>query len=337
MKGWHTIAENTIEEKSIDELFDNLTSSKIKITKSMLTLNDVLRFTEGNPKNTVLGSYGLGVVSEPGANLFDLQKGTRVYVNPHVNCKHCFNCNNDEPTKCSDLQTAGDEFHGFLRDFVSTESSNLYFLPESVSDTDALFIEHISLSLAIIDKLDIQKGDHIAIIGANNLGNILSQLLIYYQAVPILIDVDEENLAIAKSSGIYYTLSKDDNWQKDVASLTGGRMAKSVVYISNSDISARTAFSLAGYNAPIAFTGLTDKNTSASFVTAMKKQLVIHCINSGYGYTSSSINLIANKAIKTDKLKLETIKYKNVPEKLASMAEKFNKNEKVYDVIVDMI
>ena len=37
----------------------------------------------------------------------------------------------------------------------------------------------------------------LAIIGANNFGNILAQLIIYYQAVPILLTLDDEEYKIA--------------------------------------------------------------------------------------------------------------------------------------------
>ncbi len=334
MQGWHIVGAKQTEDKTIEESFDVTTETKVMVTKAMITLPDALHFIKGEPANTVPGAYGIGIVSEPGQNLFDLKQGTRVYISPTLPCKKCFSCNNGEPGKCSDMQIAGENFNGFLRNFVTTESSNLYYLPESVSDNDALFIEHISLSLSIIDKLDIQKGDHIAIIGANNFGNILSQLLIYYQAVPILIDVDEENLQVAKNCGIYYTLGEKDNWIKEVSSITGGRMAKSVVYISDSDISPKSAFLLAGYNAHVAFTGLSGKNTTVSFANAVKKQLVIHSVNTGYGYTSSSINLIANKACNLKKIKFDECAYADVPEVFKNMAARLENNEKIYDTIV---
>lgn len=333
MQGWHITAPERIEDRNIEESFDVTTETKVMVTKALVTLNDALHFAKGEPQN-VPGSYGIGLVSEPGQNLFDLKQGTRVYISPMVACGKCFNCNNNEPGKCSDLRIAGENFNGFLRNFVTTESSNLYYLPESVSDNDALFIEHISLSLSVIDKLDIQKGDHIVVIGANNFGNIFCQLLIYYQAVPILIDTDEENLQCAKNCGVYYTLGKDDNWVKEVSSITGGRMAKSVVYISDGDISPKNAFQLAGYNAHVAFTGLSGKNNSFSYTTAARKQLILHFVNTGYGYISSSINLIANRACNLKKLQIEECSYADVPEMFGKMAEKLSRGEKIYDTIV---
>lgn len=336
MNGWHITAPRRVEDLPIEENFDSQFDTKVMLTKALITYADAARFAAGEPQNVVPGSYGIGKVSEPGQNLFDLQQGNRVYVSPMRKCGKCYNCNNNERGKCSDPQIAGENFHGFLRNFVSTESNNLYYLPDSVSDDDALYIEHLSLALSVIDNLDVQKGDHIAVIGTNNLGNILAQLLIYYQAVPILIGFDSENLEIARSCGIYYTLGKDDNWIKEVAAITGGRMAKSVVYNTDSDVPARNAFLLAGYNTHVAITGTAAKNNSLAFASAMKKQLVIHCINTAYGYTSSSINLLNNKAVNLKPLKIDKIKYADVQKKLEDMADALEKNEKVYDAIVEI-
>ena len=69
----------------------------------------------------------------------------------------------------------------------------------------------------------------------------------------------------------------------------------------------------------------------------MKKQLHILCINSGYGNTAASINLINNKAFNFSKLKYDSILYSEVPEKLKSMAADLQTNGKIYDTIVDML
>ncbi len=338
MKGWHCTKPNEIVENEIIENFDKTVSSKVKITKSLVTLADVLRFTGVNRVEDVVPcSVGIGVISEPGNNLFDLEKGTRVYIDPENYCSTCYNCKHGEMLKCTDVQLSGEDTDGFLRDFACVESHRLFRLPSNVSDFDALFIKDISVALSIINSLNVEKGDHIAIIGATNLGIILAELLIYYQAVPILLDTDEENIEIAKKSGIYYTLSDDDKWIKEVTNITGGRMAKGVVYMTDSDMLARTAFNVASFNAPVIFSGTTNKNNSFSFLNALKKQLVIMFINSGYGNTASSINLIANKAFDFSHLKIETSSYKQADVLFANLAKKLEKEEKLNYVVVDLL
>ena len=246
MKGWKIIKPLMLKEQEIKDNFENKALSKVKITKALISLSDVLRYIgELESNSVVLGSSGIGIISETEANLFGLEKGKHVYIEPRRECLECYNCQSGSPSKCSNIQIAGEDFDGFLSDFVSVDAEKLFVLPESVPDLEALFIDQISLAISVVDKLKIQKGDYVSIIGANNFGNILAQLLIYYQAVPIVATTNIEDYKIAKDSGIYYVLGPNDNWQKEVTAITSGRMTKSVVYISDCNIPTAKAFSLA--------------------------------------------------------------------------------------------
>ncbi len=338
MKGWKIVKQMTLEEQDINKTEQVNSVSKVKITKSLITLSDVLRFSgENEHKGVALGSYGIGVISETDANLLGIEKGKHVYVEPNRPCGKCFNCINGNEHKCSDLLTAGEDFDGFLCDFTSTDSNNLYVLPDSVQDFEALFIGHISLAVSVVDKLNIQKGDYVAIIGANNFGIILAQLLIYYQAVPIILTTDEDDYAVAKDSGIYYVLGPNDMWQKEVSAITGGRMARCGIYIADCNIPAFKAFNLVSFGAHVAFTGESTKNTAISFGSAIKKQLNIHCINRGIGNTATAINLIANKAIDLSHLKILSAKYSDVPEVFNNLYNQLEKSDKIYETVIDLI
>lgn len=337
MKGYILTDKKQLKEQEIKQQNTEVGFSKVKITKALISLPDVLKYSgELECDNVVLGQYGIGIVSEIEPNLFNIEKGNRVYIEPNRECGTCYNCSNGDYKNCSDMFIAGEDYNGFLSDFALSPANKLFTLPDSISDKEALFISQISLATAIIDTLDIQKGDYVAVIGANNLGIILSQLLIYYSAVPIVATLDDEDFEIAKKSGIYYVLGKEDNWKDEVSSITSGRMAKKVVYISDCDIPTSKAFNLASYGAGVAYTGTSVKNNSVSFDKAVKKQLDIHCINNGFGNTSSSINLIINKAINFDSLKINTINYSSVEKEFEKMSNDFENNEKFYDTIVEM-
>ncbi len=338
MKGYKITKPFTLEEKEIAETSSEHAQSKVKINKALITLSDVLRYRgELDRKEVVLGGSGIGIVTETDANLFGLEKGKHIYIDPTRPCEECYNCKRGEYSKCSDLLFAGEDFDGFLSDFITASPDKLFILPSSVSDFESLFIDHISLALAIFDKLNIQKGDYVAVLGANNFGNIFAQLLIYYQAVPIIMTLDEEDYEIAKKSGIYYVLGPNDNWQKEVHSITSGRMTDKIIYISDSNVPTGKAFALASSHAQIAFTGEFYKSSPVSFSQAVKKQLDILCVNSGYGNTGASINLIANKAIDFSHLKFEHATYANVVETFEKLNAQFEKEGKIYETIVDMM
>lgn len=338
MKGWKLTEPFRLELKDVEEPSFTVASSKVKVTKALLKLSDLLRYRgDLDSRDIVLGSSGIGIVSETDANLLGLEKGKHIYVDPNRECNNCYNCKNKEYHKCSDLQVAGEDYDGFLSDFISVTPDKLFILPDSVTDFEALFIDDISLAVSIFDKLNIKKGDYVSVIGANNFGIIFAQLLIYYQAVPIVMTLDAESYDIAKSSGIYYTLGANDNWQKEVSSITSGRMTDKVVYIADCDIQIAKAFSLASFGASVAFTGVTTKSTSVSFMQAIKKHLDITCINNGYGNATTSINLLANKAINLSYLKLDTAAYDDMPAVFAKMNETYEKDGKFYETIVDLI
>lgn len=338
MKGWKILSPMNIVEQEINDTAENNGLSNVKITKALITLSDVLRYKgEIDSNSVILGSSGIGIVRETESELFELEKGKHVYIEPSTECEECYNCKSNDKTHCSNLQIAGEDYDGFLSDFINVPSDKLFVLPDSVPDLDALFIGHISQAIAVVDKLGVQKGDYVAIIGANNFGNILAQLLIYYQAVPIVATMNEEDYNIAKASGIYYVLGPEDNWVKEVSAITSGRMTKSVCYISDCNIPTVKAFSLASFNASIAFTGVSYKNNPISFSQAIKKQLQIVCINSGSGNTATSINLIANKAINLSHLKLDCSTYDNVPKTMENMSSSLDTTGKIYETVVDLV
>lgn len=338
MKGWKLVKPETLKEEQIEEAVAADNVAKVKITKALITLPSVLNYLGelDEENNVVLGNQGIGIVSDTPANLFGLEEGKRVYVEPNKPCLECFNCKNNEEDKCSEVLVAGEDYDGFLSNFFSANASKLYLLPDSVSDSDALFIGHVSLAVSIIDKLNVQKGDYVVIVGANNYSNILAQLLIYYQTVPILVGFNEEDLNIAKETGIYYVLDKNDNWQKDISEITGGRMTKNLVYFSDSNIPVAKAFALTSYNANMIFTGISHNNNPISFTKAIKKQLVIQFINSTVGNTASSINLLANKAINFSHLKIANGKYENVPEIFSNLKKELSERGRIHETIVDI-
>ena len=292
------------------EICDNADSSKVKITKVMLTPEDFQTILgDDDVKYPIIpGRIAIGQITDASDSAY-LQKGTRVSLSPIESCGECVECLAGEGEKCVNLKIAGKNTDGFLRDFAVVDNAIMYALPPSVKDDDALFIDYVALALAVIDQLGIQKGEHVAVIGGNMIGTILSSLIIYYQSVPILIDSKNENLDRARISGIYYNLFSDNKLEKEVSELTGAHMAQKVVYVTDSNINTDVALKIAGYGAKVGFVGFSNPNLKVNFHLAMKKQLNFECVTGGYGFTEQAINLIANKAVDLSIYKTPSVKY----------------------------
>ena len=176
-----------------------------------------------------------------------------------------------------------------------------YILPDGIPDEEAIFAEYIAFGIKIISKMQCEKGDYVVIIGASTLGLVLSQLAMYYQLVPILIDMDSDKLNLAKSWGVYYTLNPThDNVENRVEEITGGRMSEFAVFVGEG-MPANSALRLLQNGGIAIFGGYTTiQKQTIDAELIIRKHITIKGVDNGFGEMPSAINLLANQIIKTD-------------------------------------
>ena len=339
MKAWQLNEAYQIEKISRHETASLDKEVKVRVTKALVSTDDVTLYNgEDKPVYPLIpGRFAIGTVVESEKNSYEIENNSRVYLDPITNCKNCYSCTIGQPNDCAKFIISGKNSPGFLKDFVVVPFQNVYQLPKNVSDNEALFIEYISLGISVIDKLQVQKGGHVAIIGGNVVGNIIAQLLVYYQAVPIIIDDNDTNLDCAKRSGIYYTLKADGKLEREVNELTGARMPPKVVYVTNCGINTEAALKISRANAIIAFAGFNYTSLRVNFALAMQKQLHFYCITNGYGNVETSINLIANHAINLNNIPLTNAKFSEIPKVFKTMDERLKDGQELNNYIIDML
>ena len=339
MIGLQITEQGKITKVNKMEMCESVDTSKVKVTKVLLTPEDVFTLFGDEQVNypIIPGHIGLGQVSDASEGAYNI-KGTRVYVNPVKSCGVCVECLSDREERCSNFKRAGKDVDGFLRDFAVVKNNDLYALPTSVKDSDALLIDYIALAISAIDKLNIIKGEHVAVIGGGIIGTIVALLIIYYQGVPILIDSNHEHLDRARNAGIYYNLFSDNKVEKEVSELTGAHMTQKVVYVADSNINTDLAIKLAAHSAKVGFVGFSAPSLKVNFSLAMRKQLEFVCVTNGYGFTEQAINVIANKVVDLSIFKFQQIKYEDCEQ----FFKKLTKDHKdapqdFMPVIVDMM
>ena len=328
MKVWKILSPKVLtSEERPDSLTDDA-QAKVKVTQLLLSGSDVRSYSGAlRPKYPVVpGMFAVGVVGEAGAACVKVEKNTRVYIHDAFPCGGCAQCLAGEEENCSDLRTAGVNTEGFLRDFVVTEEANLSPLPPSVSDDEALFTGVISACEAVIDKLDAGKGTHIAVFGAGIFGDILSQVLIYHQAVPILVDESEERLAVAAQCGIYYTVKADEELKATITRITGGRLAAASVYCSYCGLPAELPFGLTAHAGKVVYAGFGFPELQPQLKTALDKRLTISAVANDPSNYAAAINLLVNKAVNVAPLHPRKYSAAEIAAAFADRAESLEKN-----------
>lgn len=315
MKSWHI--ENAECVKLVESVLHKAEGEvKLKIAKVAISSTDFAYFASAKdgvaPAVTVPGHSAIAYMSEDDDNL-GLKVGSRVVISPFVRyTEHGVNR----------VKVLGVDTDGLLCDFVSVPAENVYALPDGIPDDEAIFAEYVALGNNVLNSLNADKGDFVVIVGASTLGLILAQLALYYQMIPVLVDLDAEKLALASNWGVYYVLNPTyDNLERRVEEITGGRMAEASVYVGDG-VPFGCALRLVKDKGEVVIAGYSvheGHNVDVSVI--LSKQLTLTGVADGYGEMSSAINLLANRIVKTDGLIGSRVKFDEVPETVAQAVE----------------
>ena len=303
MKAWilEEPGKLTLQETPPTEITEN--QVKVKIEEVLLNGAD-FEFYTGASKHKypfIMGRNAVGVVSMvKGENSF-FRKMDRVAIEPYIPCEVCDECRSGRYERCSNMQELGYNCDGLLRNFIDLPHAQLHRLPDQLSVEKALCIPMVAFCLNVVDSLKLEKGRHIAIFGSTKTGLIISQLVAYYQAVPVFICTNNELLDVARELGIFYCFNPNEtDAEKEIMAITGGRMCKELILLSNSEINMKDVYSVAVTNANICLAGYTSKDSKLSVAQICRKHLNIFGVYNGAGNYSSAINLLATDTVHVD-------------------------------------
>lgn len=297
----------TIVNEEIDVPHDCV---KVRIARASITSSDLSAFRGKSNFYPVMPSrIAMGLVSE--SSDFTLKTGQRVMLSPYHKGQGTF-------------QISGVDKNGYLADYVICPLSDVYAIPEGISDEAVVFIEDVALAENIIERLDVGKTQYILLNGCSSLNYILGQLSIYYQAIPVIIDKNQELLDLAQDLGIYYTVNpSEENVYQKVKEITSGKMCDFMVLDLDTYPEAEGLLSCMREGGKMCLAGL-DKKTeaiSADLAPVFTKGLEIFGVNNGDGEIETGINMIATEVVKVDKLVERIVDISEAEETFAKMAQ----------------
>ncbi|MDE6410951.1 MAG: hypothetical protein K2L02_00245 [Clostridia bacterium] len=312
MNAWKLVGTRELqkEECSVPEQEEG--KLRVRVTKLLLSRVDaeIYRGNVAAKLPLIPGRFAVGQISVQNDNpLFP--KNTRVLFHAYREKPDLGVVRKDFLE--DDVSLCGMTDDGFMRDFVNVSPDDMTPLPDSISDVDALLVHYISIAKTAVDKLDANKGDRVAVVGADFLGILISQLLIYQQISPILIDSHKERLYFANKCGVYYTMLANDDVIDEVASVTGGRLADKAVYVKTAGEDPTLPATLVARGGTLVSCASDRSGYSVDLGTALRKQIDFSFVTDPEGSLEASINLIVNDAINLEPLK-NTIKTIKKPE-----------------------
>ncbi len=246
----------------------------------------------------------VGFVSEVGESVSGILRGNRVVVYPQASCHNCRPCKEARFYDCEKPRYFGITEDGFLSDFSVVSADDVYVIPDRLKDEEAIYTEHTATAISVLSRLNVEKGEHIIIVGASTLGIILAQVAMYYQAVPIVVDMREDMLAVAQKAGVYYTInSVEEDVNKKVISLTGGHMANACAYIVSSTMPLRNSFDITAKHGRVALVGNSRaEELKVDLGGMLEKGIDLLTVTSCGKNYPSAINMLANRTVSVDML-----------------------------------
>ena len=339
MFAWQINEPKQIKKVQIENNLEQIDDVKVKITKCLVTRQDLLNFLgKSNVTYPIIPSkIAVGQITETLKESNYFVKGTKVYLSPEKPCKTCHKCLNNLENECLNVLYASKNFDGYLKEFAVLPKESAHILTQKTSYYDALFLNHISLALSVIDKLHISKGQHVCILGGSIFANIVAQLISYYQGVPIMIDNSEESLDIANKCGIYYSYPVTKNLEKQIMNITGFRNCSIIIFDTESDINPDWISKLCANTANVAISGMVDTKTKINFEQLFDKEIDLTCVKSSFNNISSSINLIVQGVLNLSCFDINEYKFDYADKHFENFATKLlndsNKNQFIIDLM----
>jgi L-iditol 2-dehydrogenase len=203
----------------------------------------------------IFGHETSGVIASVGAGVRDFQPGDRVVVFHHIPCGECYYCLHKTFAQCESYKkvgcTAGFEPSGGgfaeyvrVKDWIVRQGT--VRIPHEVSFEQACFVEPVNTCMKGIERLGLQEGETILVIGQGPIGILLSVLAKRTGAVVITSDLYPQRLTISKTFGLTNTMdaSRVDTVQL-VREMTEGRGADAVILAVGGNSLIRTAMDAA--------------------------------------------------------------------------------------------
>lgn len=189
----------------IPTISDNDVLVKIKRTAICGTDVHIYNWDEWSQKTIpvpmVVGHEFSGEIVEMGKNVKGFTVGDRVSAEGHIVCGHCRNCRAGKVHLCPNTIGIGVNRQGCFAEYLSVPASNLYKLPEKVTDDLGAILDpmgnatHTALSFDLI-------GEDVLITGAGPIGIMAARIAKFVGARNVVItDVNQYRLDLATKMG----------------------------------------------------------------------------------------------------------------------------------------
>jgi L-iditol 2-dehydrogenase len=199
----------------------------------------------------IFGHETSGVVVAIGSNVAQFAVGDRVMAFHHIPCGECYYCRHKTFAQCetykkvgctSGFEPSGGGFAEYVKVMDWIVKKGTARIPDGTSFEQAAFVEPVNTCMKGIERMALQPGETVLVIGQGPIGIILSILAKRAGATVITSDLYEQRLTISKAFGLENSINAERiNPVEEVRRQTDGRGADAAILAVGSNSLIATA------------------------------------------------------------------------------------------------
>lgn len=306
------------------------TDALVKIYKTTICGTD-LHILKGDvpevSQGRILGHEGVGVVEEVGSAVTGFKKGDHVLISCITSCGKCSFCKKAMYSHCEN----GGWLLGHLIDGTQAEyvripfaDTGLYHIPANTDEEALVMLSDIlptGMECGVLNG-QVAPGDTVAIVGAGPIG--LATLLtaqFYTPAELIVIDIDDNRLAVAKEFGATQTInSAKENATEQIMRLTQNKGVDVAIEAVGIPSTFELCQEIIAAGGRIANVGVHGKAVSLHLETLWSKNITITTRLVDTVTTPMLLKTVTAKKLDASKLITHRFPLKNIIEAYATFA-----------------
>ena len=126
--------------------------------------------------------------------------GHRVVGEINCSCGKCLMCRTKRRTHCTNRTVLGiSGRNGVFAEYTVLPEANLHKVPDTISDTEAVFTEPLAAALEILEQSPVDPKKSVFVFGAGKLGLLVAQVLKAKGLMYVLFDINDHKVKHARS------------------------------------------------------------------------------------------------------------------------------------------
>jgi threonine dehydrogenase-like Zn-dependent dehydrogenase len=218
--------------------------------------------------------------------------GKRVVGEINCGCGVCEFCRGGLKRHCPARTTLGIEGrNGALAEYLMLPMDNLFKVPESVKDEEAVFTEPLAAAYEILEQIHVKSTDRVLVMGDGKLGLLVALVLHWSKARVVLAGKHEKKLTIARDQGVPTMVLKD---------LVAKKVFDIVVEATGSPEGLETAFLYVKPRGTIVLKTTVAEGTNMNLAPIVVDE--IHVVGSRCGPFEPALRALSEKRIRVGPL-----------------------------------